>query len=142
MYASPTWCTHAKKKKRDRSDRRSTCLAFDSGHSGAFIARAPPMCSPFLLAKGIVSRVDRFFFFFFFFCKRNAFLRVGKAAGARTFRIEKHANHPFRVRFCDCEVSNFNSFVGLNASTSTASGTASNLWSSHAWPDAFRRTSS
>ena len=34
---------------------------------------------------------------------------------ARSFRTENQAIRPFRVRFCDCEVSN--SFVG-NASTS------------------------
>ena len=63
------------------------------------------MCSPFILAKRdhLISSP---------FCKGNALLRVGFVA--RSFRIENHANRPFRVRFCDCEVSY--SFVG-NAST-------------------------
>ena len=52
MYASPTWCTHAKKKKkkkkkRDRSDR-VWHLTF---RSAVCIARGPPMCSPLFLPK-------------------------------------------------------------------------------------------
>ena len=69
MYASPTWCTHAKKKKRHRSDRVWHSW-FDFTERSLHRAGATHVLT---VAKGIISQVFRCF------CKRNAFLRVGKA---------------------------------------------------------------
>ena len=54
------------------------------------------MCSPFVLAKGIMLYVLHFL------CKRNALLRVGRARDRFEYKITR--NCPFRVCFCDCEV--------------------------------------
>ena len=120
-------CTQVRRCVRMQKKKNATEVTVSGIHdltlrSGAFIAaRGPPMCSPLFLPKESSHK------FAVVFCKRNAFFEGRK--GARSFRIKKHANRPFRVRLCDCEVSD--SFVG-NARTSTTSGTASNLWSSHA----------
>ena len=48
MYASLTWCTHAKKKKKATDVTVSGTLTL---RSGAFIAPGPSMCSPLFLPK-------------------------------------------------------------------------------------------
>ena len=136
MYASPTKCTQVQRgvrnqKKKKKKTRPKWPYVFGIWLSSR--GRHPCAHRLFLPKKSS----HKFAVFFFVV---NVMHFEGKWS-ARSFRIEKHANRPFRVRFSDCEISDFNSFVG-NASTSTASGTASNLWSSHSWPDAFRRTSS
>ena len=78
MYASPTKCTQVrrgvrmqKKKKRDRSDG-VWHSQFDFSERSLLRAGATHVLTV-VLAKGIISQVFRCF------CKRNAFLRVGKA---------------------------------------------------------------
>ena len=51
---------YATKKKKNATVKNVTVRVWHL----TFIARAPPICSPFVLAKGIVSQVHRFFFFF------------------------------------------------------------------------------
>ena len=75
IYASQTWCTHAKKKKKNATESDRSCLAAFDFPQRSFDRRrrGPPMCSPFFLAKRdhLISSPC--------FGKRNAFLRVGKA---------------------------------------------------------------
>ena len=66
MYASPTKCTQIGRGVRMQKKNATeviVCLAFDftALRSGAFITRGSPMLSPFVLAKGIISQVCRFF---------------------------------------------------------------------------------
>ena len=49
MYASPTWCTHAK-KKNETEVTVHTSLAFDFAQRSLH-RMGPPMCSPFIVAK-------------------------------------------------------------------------------------------
>ena len=132
MYASPTWCTHAKKKTR----LKWPWPAFDFTQRSLHRAW-PPMRSPWFLPKKSSHK------FAVVFCKRYACFFLGGGVGMARDRFElkitRVALFEFVSATCDCEVTD--SFVG-NPSTSTASGTASNLWSSHAWPDAFLRKSS
>ena len=71
MYASLTWCTHAK-KTHNRSDR--TCLAFDFTQQSRHRAGGHPCAHRLFIRKESSHK-----FAVFFFCKRNAFFRVDVA---------------------------------------------------------------
>ena len=75
MYASQTWYTHAKKKKKKNATEVTVSDIhewFDFKERSLHRAGATHVLTV-VLAKGIISQVCRCF------CKRNAFLRVGKA---------------------------------------------------------------
>ena len=70
IYASPTWCTHAKKKKKNATEvtvrARVWHLTLRSGAmiAGAGATHVLTVCS---CQEGSSHEVRRFFFFFFFF---------------------------------------------------------------------------
>ena len=98
MYASPTWCTHAKKKKTRLKWPRPV---FDFTQRSLHRAW-PPMCSPLFLPKKSSHK------FAVVFCKRYAcFGGGGGRYGARSLRIENHASRAFRVRLCDLRLRGF-----------------------------------
>ena len=73
MYASPTWCTHAKKKKENATEVTVSGIHDLTLRSGAFIARGPPMCSPLFFPKESSHK------FAAVFVNVMHFLRVGMA---------------------------------------------------------------
>ena len=63
MYASPTKCTQVgrgvRMQKKKKTRPKWPCVWHLTLRSGASITRGPPMLSPFVLAKGMISQVRR-----------------------------------------------------------------------------------
>ena len=144
MYASPTKCTQVRrgvrmqkrKKQRDRSDRVSGSCSWlyparqTSSRGGGGGGAPMAMNSPFVFAKSdrLISSP--------FFGKRNAFFRVGWARDRFKYKTTRIALFEF-----DSTTARFR-LVRRPVTPVQVPRlvTASKLWSSHSWQDAFRWT--